>query len=291
MKIVNILGGIGNQMFQYAFMVALREATGVETCYDASVFKTYPLHNGFELDRRFAITARQAPKHEIKQLTFYTESYFWYRIIKRLPHRRTQLFEHAHGAFQPHLLQDKSPLYYYGIWQDHHYFDTYRDVIRKEFTWHESFDEHNTKMYDYFAYRPTVSLHIRRGDYLKEWRYQNICELGYYRQAIDYVRSHFSCNANFAIFSNDMEWCKENIVPLLEGQEYILVDWNQGADSHKDMRLMQACQCNVIANSSFSWWAAYLNIHHRPLVIAPKRWTNADVWYKRQLDNWVLIEG
>lgn len=291
MKVVNILGGIGNQMFQYAFMMALRTSTGIETRYDASVFKTYPLHNGFELDRRFCITARQATKEEIKKLTFYTESYFLYRIIKRLPHRRTQQFENAHCVYQPDLLKDRRSLYYYGIWQDHRYFDAYKDVVRKEFTWREPLDERNQQYYEKFVSRPTVSLHIRRGDYLKEWRYRNICELGYYQQAIEYVCNRFSPDLSFAIFSNDMKWSQEHIVPLLKGNDYTLVSWNQGADSYKDMRLMSACQYNIIANSSFSWWAAYLNIHNAPFVIAPKKWTNADVWFDRQLPEWVLIEG
>ena len=101
MKIVNILGGIGNQMFQYAFLVALRESSKTEVLYDASVFKTYPLHNGFELDRRFKITARQATPKEIRKLTYYTTSYFWYRVFKRFPKRKTMQFEPAHSVYTP----------------------------------------------------------------------------------------------------------------------------------------------------------------------------------------------
>lgn len=289
MKIVNILGGIGNQMFQYAFLVALREATGCEVCYDASVFKTYPLHNGFELDRRFNIMARQATPKEIWKLTYYTTSYFWYRIFKRFPKRKTMQFEPKHCAFTPELLKDKRDLYYYGIWQDHHYFDDYKEIIKKEFAWKEPLDERNRICYDEFVKGETVSIHIRRGDYLKEWRYKNICELDYYQKAITHVKELYGKKMNYAIFSNDIAWCQDNIVPLLDDSRYTMVDWNQGAESYKDMRLMQACKANIIANSSFSWWGAYLNIHSEPMVIAPKKWTNADVCFDRQLSDWLLI--
>lgn len=289
MKIVNILGGIGNQMFQYAFLIALREATKTEVLYDASVFKTYPLHNGFELDRHFNITAKQANPKEIKKLTYYTTSYFWYRVFKRLPKRKTMQFEPKHCVFTPDLLKDKRDLYYYGIWQDHHYFDEYKDIINKEFEWKEPLDDKNQKCYDEFANGNTVSIHIRRGDYLKEWRYKNICELDYYQKAIAYVERYHSKKMNYAIFSNDMAWCQEHIVPLLNDSKYTMVDWNQGAESYKDMRLMQACKANIIANSSFSWWGAYLNIHDNPLVIAPQKWTNAEVLFNRQLDEWILL--
>jgi len=290
MKIVNILGGIGNQMFQYAFMVALREATKTEVLYDASVFKTYPLHNGFELDRRFNITAKQADPKEIKKLTYYTTSYFWYRVFKRFPKRKTMKFEHPNCIYTPELLEDKKDYYYYGIWQDYHYFDSYKDIIKKEFEWKEPLDEKNQKCNDDFAKGNTVSIHIRRGDYLKEWRYKNICELDYYQKAIAHVKKLFGNNMSYAIFSNDIDWCQENIVPLLDGSEYTMVNWNQGPDSYKDIRLMQACKVNIIAHSSFSWWGAYLNIHNDSLVISPDKWTNAEVSFERQLPEWIRIK-
>ena len=78
----------------------------------------------------------------------------------------------------------------------------------------------------------------------------------------------------FCIFSNDMEWCKDSIVPLLHGKEYILVDWNTGADSYLDMYLMSQCRHNIIAHSSFSWWGAWLNQYPQKIVIGPRKWVN-----------------
>ena len=291
MKIVNILGGLGNQMFQYAFLVALRETSGVETCYDASVFKTYPLHNGFELDRLFRITAQQAPANEIRALTYYTSSYLFWRILKRFPHRSTQCFEPSDSRFTPSLLEDTRDLYYLGIWQDPRYFNQYKEIIRKEFSWRDSLDERNQSTYNQLAAHHTVSIHVRRGDYLKEWRYEGICGVDYYEKAVELaIGSEGNEDVTFALFSDDIPWCTEYIVPLLHDRPYLIVNWNLGSDSHKDMRLMSACRTNIIANSSFSWWAAYLNIHPDSIVIAPKRWTNANVLSRRQLDDWVLVD-
>lgn len=291
MKIVNIIGGLGNQMFQYAFLVALRESCGVETCYDASLFKTYPLHNGFELEKLFRITARQAPLEEIRKLTYHTSNYFIWRILKRFPHRSTQCFEPSDSRFTYSLLEDPNDLYYYGIWQDPRYFNQFKGIIRQEFSWKDPLDEKNKSFYNQFRAHHTVSIHVRRGDYLKEWRYEGICGIEYYKKAIGHVLSSDGVTeVSFALFSDDIPWCIEHIIPLLQGRPYTIVDWNSGAESHKDMRLMSACRTNIIANSSFSWWAAYLNTHPDSMVFAPRKWTNADVLSKRQLDDWVLID-
>lgn len=278
-------------MFQYAFLIALRESSGVETYYDASLFKTYPLHNGFELGRLFQITAHQAPISEIRKLSFYTSSYPLWRILKRLPHRTTQCFEPSDSRFTPSLLEDPRDLYYFGVWQDPRYFNQYKEIIRQEFSWKDPLDEKNQSFYNQFAAHHTVSIHVRRGDYLKEWRYKGICGVEYYEKAIKLaIGSDGIGDVAFAVFSDDIPWCVKYIIPLLQGRTYTLVDWNSGAESNKDMRLMSACQTSIIANSSFSWWAAYLNIHPDSTVFAPGRWTNAIVLSKRQLDDWVLVD-
>ncbi len=288
MKIVNILGGIGNQMFQYAFAVALREETGVDVRYDASVFKTYPLHNGFELDRRFCVSIRQASSAEVWKLTIHTTRYFLWKVLTRIHIGKTK-HERKYTEYLPDVFDDKKDLYYYGYWQHHAYFDKYKDVLKREFSWKEPLSKKNQEVYNSFCEKQTVSIHVRRGDYLKKWIYRDICELDYYRKAIACVKEMMPDDVQFAIFSNDMTWCNDNIVPLLDDAQYVMVDWNQGAESHNDMRLMQACRANIIANSSFSWWAAYLNVNDNPIVIAPKVWTNEDVNFKLQLDEWVLI--
>ena len=293
MKIINISGGLGNQMFQYAFLLAMKEATGDDVLMDVSKFATYKLHNGFELDKVFNITARCATKEELKKVTRYTTNYKLSRIYRKfLPKKKTEILEPPRCPFvQDIFYKTKGDCFYEGIWKNHKYFDSIRPLILKEFTYKLPLSKQNIEYGEKFAGRTTVSLHIRRGDYLLHKNYIGLCGLGYYSRSIAYVKEKYGKDVSFAIFSNDMRWCKDNILPLLKGYEFTLVDWNIGNESYNDMRLMSFCKVNIIANSSFSWWAAYLNCNDNPLVIAPAKWTNADVQFRRQLDEWVLFEG
>lgn len=291
MKIVKILGGLGNQMFQYALLVALRETFREEVLMDPSVFDTYKLHNGFELDRVFKITARRAIADEIRCVTRFTRQYQLSRIYRRLlPPKRSDKREARWCRFDPTVLTDNRDLYYDGIWQNYLYFDQFKEAVLKEFTFREEPNERNEKALEVFAQGgTTVSLHIRRGDYLKHKNYRGLCGPEYYAAAVKYSLEQCGKDVRFAVFSNDMPWCQEHIVPLFGECRHTLVDWNTGKDSYNDMRLMSACRMNIIANSSFSWWAAYMNAHPDKVIIAPKVWTNMPVEFDRQMPDWVLF--
>ena len=292
MKIINISGGLGNQMFQYAFLLAMREATGDECLMDASKYATYKLHNGFELLNVFNITARCATKEELKRVTRYTTNYKLSRIFRKLlPNKRTEVLELMYGCeYMTNIFTEaKGDLFYEGIWQNEKYFGHIRPIILKEFSYRQPLSIQNKEMARKFAEGTTVSMHIRRGDYLLHKNYIGLCGLDYYTSAIDYVKEKYGNQVKFAIFSNDMNWCKDNILPLITGHEYTMVDWNKGVESYNDIRLMGYCRVNIIANSSFSWWAAYLNQNPNKEIIAPAKWTNRPVQFKRQLDDWVLF--
>lgn len=292
MKIVNFSGGIGNQMFQYALLVALRETFHDETLMDTSYYGLKEMHNGFELARVFNITAKEATAEQINKLSHYFPSYKLARFYwKFLPKRKTECPELKDCLFNPDVLTVNKDLYYNGIWQDYRYFDQFRDVILKEFSYREPFAGRNAEAAEQFSERLTVSLHVRRGDYLLHKNYIGLCGIDYYRRAIKHIRSRYGTNVAYAVFSDDMEWCRENLLPLLCENNVTYVDWNHGLDSYNDMRLMSACKVNVIANSSFSWWAAYLNTHEDKEVIAPRKWTNIPVRFDRQMPGWTLFEG
>ena len=114
----------------------------------------------------------------------------------------------------------------------------------------------------------SVGIHVRRGDYLNIPLYSGICDLPYYTRAIEYIKSK-SKNPKFYIFSNDMEWCKINL-PV---ENAVFVEANTGINSIFDMILLSSCKYNIIANSSFSWWGAWLN-KNKKAVIAPTKWYN-----------------
>lgn len=292
MKIINISGGLGNQMFQYAFLLAMKEATGDDVLMDVSKFATYKLHNGFELDKVFNITARCATKEELKKVTRYTTNYKLSRIYRKfLPNKKTEVVEPMPACTYNEniFVEAKGDKFYEGIWQNYKYFNHVREVILREFTYRQPLSTQNKVYSDKFAKGTTVSMHIRRGDYLLHKNYVGLCGLDYYTKAIAYVKEKYGEEVQFAIFSNDMQWCKDNILPLLDGYEYTLVDWNNGKESYNDMRLMSVCRVNIIANSSFSWWPAYLNENEGKEVIAPEKWSNMPVQFKRQLPEWTLF--
>ena len=292
MKIVNIIGGLGNQMFQYAFLLALREHTGDECYMDTSKFATYGLHNGFELNRVFNISCRCATKDELKKVTRYTTNYKLSRIYRKLlPNRKSEVIESMpRCTYIDNIFADAvGDKYYEGIWQNEKYFNDIKPIIYNEFSFKQKPSARNAQFCEQFETGTTVSIHIRRGDYLKHKNYKGLCGLDYYTKAIEYVKSKYGKDISFAIFSNDITWCEANIRPLLTDYNVTLVDWNKGEESYNDMRLMSCCKVNIIANSSFSWWAAYLNKHSNNEVIAPAVWTNMPVEFKRQLSDWTLF--
>ena len=135
----------------------------------------------------------------------------------------------------------------------------------------------------------TCSLHVRRGDYLNSPDYKGICNLDYYKKAIEVVRTKNNADIIFLVFSNDIKWCQDNLSPFFKNNKVVFVDWNTGNNSFKDMYLMEQCNANIIANSSFSWWAAYLNETPGKIVISPSKYKNQDLGFNVHLDEWICI--
>ena len=290
MKIVQILGGLGNQMFQYAFLTALRESSKDEVLMDTSLFDTYPLHNGFELDKIFKITAEKATDAEVHKVywPFFTHSYRVSQLYRNyMPQLKTECREDKHCIYNEDILKYNGDIYYDGYWQNYKYFDKHIDVVRREFEYIKPLSGMNLEFSGVLNNKMVCSLHIRRGDYLKDKLYTGLCGIDYYIKSINDVLSKFD-DITFAIFSNDLIWCKDNIYPIIGSNNIIEVDWNRGADSYNDMRLMSLCPINIIANSSFSWWAAYLNSNDNKAVYAPEKWVNLDWRFKYQPDDWIL---
>ena len=116
-----------------------------------------------------------------------------------------------------------------------------------------------------------ASLHVRRGDYLNDALYQNTCGIDYYQRAISQMNAMANPSCYF-IFSDDIAWCKTHIEPLCEGHRPYYIDWNKGKEAYRDMQLMALCKYHIIANSSFSWWGAWLNDADDGITIAPQQW-------------------
>lgn len=290
MKIVKFYGGLGNQMFQYAFLIALRGTTGDEVKMDTSLYSTYGLHNGFELSKIFNISARQASIEEIKKYSIYTSNYKLARFVHYLmPQIKKEFKEKQFGKYYPEVFEHDSDRLYDGYWQHWEYFEKYREVVLKEFTINESLDKKNQELMDVLSNTNSCSIHIRRGDYLKSKLYRGICGKEYYRVAIRRVKEKAGPNVVFYFFSNDYKWCIDNLSDLVDRRHFIKVDWNTSENSYKDLILMSGCKYNIIANSSFSWWAAYMNKHKGKQVFAPKTWINKKIINPIQMPDWILL--
>ncbi|HIT15425.1 MAG TPA: alpha-1,2-fucosyltransferase [Candidatus Avimuribaculum pullicola] len=289
MKIVKILGGLGNQMFQYALFVALRQRFSQdEVLVDCSYFKTYRVHTGLELDRVFGVELPQASFSQLLRVTWPVRSFKMSRAIRKLlPPRRTECLEARDYTFNSHVF-DAGDMYYDGYWQNFKYFDDYRAGILSLFQFKLAINEKSAAILPELSKPNSVSLHVRRGDYLKAKNYAGLCGVDYYKSAIEYMNAQVP-TAAYYVFSDDIEWCRHEIAPMLGDRPITYVDWNKGKDSPLDMMLMSHCSNNVIANSSFSWWAAYLNENKGKIVCAPAKWTNTVVNCRFQLPDWILF--
>ena len=132
----------------------------------------------------------------------------------------------------------------------------------------------------------SVSVHVRRGDYLKESQYGVIRGFNYYNRAIQLMQK-LCPNAVFYVFSDDIEWVRIQ----MQGYNAVFIDWNKGDDSFKDLLLMSLCRHNIIANSTFSWWGAYLNRNSKKMVVCPDHWMVDEPTVGRVPVDWILIPG
>lgn len=275
MIIVNIIGGLGNQMFQYAAGKVLAERHEAELLLDTRMFDGYGLHNGFELDRVFCVDARKAKEDEIRSLIGWRGSRLGGRLVANEHLRFLQgrhYYKERHISFNEEFLTLPNDCYVAGYWQSERYFEDYKDLIRKQFQFKQPLSEKNQNIAERIITSPAaVSLHVRRGDYVANARtnaVHGICTIEYYKAAMREIESEVP-EVTYFIFSDDLEWVKDN-VPVKN--KCFFVDQNTGLESYNDMRLMSLCRHHIIANSSFSWWGAWLNPSMEKRVIAPKRW-------------------
>ena len=180
--------------------------------------------------------------------------------------------------YTPEILSDKSDRYLEGFWQTEKYFLPIEKDIRRLFTFRPTLSEKSAAVQSALQAQQaavlSASIHVRRGDFLYT-KTLNVCTETYYNNAIEYaVKKHAA--STFYIFSDDIPWCRKHL--YFCGAHAVFIDWNTGNDSWQDMALMSMCRCNIIANSSFSWWAAWLNNASDKTVLAPA------IWNRRQLE-------
>ncbi len=274
MIITKIIGGLGNQMFQYAAGRALSLERGQPFRLDVAGFSDYGLHNGFELQRVFDCSTEIATEAQVRSVLGWQFSPVVRRIVAR---PGLKLFRRDGFIVEPHFdywsgINDvPKDSYLSGYWQSDKYFKEVADMIRSDFEFKPSMSLRNAKLAEQIGQVNAISLHVRRGDYANNQKTNathGLCSLEYYRLAIEYVVQHVE-KPHFFIFSDDPTWAHQNFHIDFPSQ---YVDHNQGTESYNDMRLMSLCRHHIIANSSFSWWGAWLNANQQKIVVGPKKW-------------------
>lgn len=299
MKIVNIIGGLGNQMFQYAFAISLAEKFSNEAVYiDISHFhhifvkkwKSANLHNGYEIGKVFPYAKLPvASARQIMKVSRYIPNYLLSRLARKyLPVRRKEFIQKPRDYFKynPSVYNLQGDWYYEGIWESVSYLTPIRNKIQDVYR-HPKPNKENASVISQMEQKNSVGIHIRRGDYLQAIGFSGICDLDYYKKAIDLILSD-GLPHSFFIFSNDIRWCEENIRTLVGDNEIMMVTFNTGASSCWDMFLMTHCKDLIIANSTFSWWGAFLN-NRGGRVVTPQKWMTRKAEFDIWLPEWIKI--
>jgi len=262
------MGGLGNQMFQYALgrrlslirNVPLKADCGfLQTETDEHVKREYGL--GI-----FNLNISIANKKELDKFSRKIHGilpFLWpYYVVNESKH-----------SYDDNVLNAHKNSYLNGFWQTEKYFKPIEEIIRKDFAFKPITDSLNKATAEKIRSVNAVSVHVRRGDYVSNKNtneYHGTCGIDYYSQAADIIKQKAG-DPHFFIFSDDIDWVKQN---LNFGSAVTYVENNKGANNYIDMQLMSLCKHNIIANSSFSWWGAWLNSSEQKVVVAPGKWFN-----------------
>lgn len=285
MIISKIYSGLGNQMFQYATGKATALRLNTDLKLDLSWFdiseKMVRAKRQFELNNFPNIHIDLANEKKCRQIGYIDD--FGFALLGKLRRRLhscyKQLFTKKSYVTDKNdnieLLQTGLDHYLDGYWQSEIYFKDFADQITSSFSFPRFQNEKNISLATELLKRDdTIAIHVRRGDYVlspKDYKvFGGICTIEYYKQAVA-VMEKLLRHPSYVVFSDEPQWAAENLnLP----QTTIFVDWNNHENSFRDMQLMTCCKHNIIANSSFSWWGAWLNQNPDKIVIAPARWTN-----------------
>lgn len=273
MIVSQLVGGLGNQLFQYAAGRCLAEACGAELGLDLSAFTTYGLHD-YSL-QHFRIIGKA--------------------VTPDMPQYPVRVFKEANGfQFDPAFNTLRDGIVLNGYWQSEKYFAAIADTIRDEFQVIHSLTGNNLELAERISSTNSVSIHVRRGDYVSNSYSDQILEsldLEYYHRSLEEL-CRVEDDLHCFVFSDDPTWVRTHLRPRIPAT---YVSHNEASANYEDLRLMTLCRHNIIANSTFSWWGAWLNANKGKRVFAPTQWLSANA---RQLvvkdlipESWTRVEA
>jgi hypothetical protein len=273
MIVIKLIGGLGNQMFQYAMAKSLAIEKKQNFLIDISAFDNYKLHhyalNNFNIETKIYKRPNQYKKKIINffsKINYYQENGYNYH-------------DDVFNISEDHI-------YLQGYFQSEKYFIKNEKEIRRCFQVISSLKIITKQTIEYIEKVNSVSIHIRRGDYLKN-PIHNTNKEAYYLKAMSIIEKSVD-NPVYFIFSDDIIWAKQNFKTNFEA---IFIDFNDALTNFEDIKLMAACKHNIIANSSFSWWGAWLNDNPKKKVIAPSLWFNDNTRDSNDIipESWIKI--
>lgn len=312
MIIVRFTSGLGNQMFQYNLYSLLKEMYPQTTVKaDTRWFYTQDEHHGFELRRIFenvkgsGFSLEEATVREIYDVTGQiatpakgtlapTIKHLLGPVNRKLrehgvPEKKGVTFDQLESPIDPNDLfnLDTGRKYYiFGFFVEEIYYSNRVDVLKKELVFPKLLGE-NAKLAEEMRRENSVSVHVRRGDYLSATYSDKFISLGmdYYRAAVDVIRQHMT-DPKFYIFSEDADYTRQAFDWLIDKT---IVNINNGDDSYRDMQLMSVCKANIIANSTFSQWASILNENSDHITVYPAKYMADSDTEERKMPGWIRI--
>lgn len=264
MIIVKIVGGLGNQMFCYAYAKSLK-LKGYDVKIDKLGYNDYKLRD-YQLDK-YNIDLPISTNEENNEITKKT---FLPKVLKKIGIDYSKKKREKNIFFDKNLLKVNDDSYVVGYFQSENYFKNFREILLKQFTIKFALSDYaNNIKKKILKSKQSISIHVRRGDYIKNKNkdVHGICDFKYYKNSMSYLESKLE-NPKYFIFSDDIKWCKNNFT----SKDVTFVENNNKRIPHEDLYLMSLCKNNIIANSTFSWWGAWLNKNQNKIVIAPKSW-------------------
>ena len=262
MIISQLNGGLGNQMFQYAIGRVISHHNSDNYFLDIDL-----LSNSQNQDtiREYALDV-----FPIKASIYSQSKNIVGRNLKRLLYSVRTVREKSF-RFDPTIIDSRGSIILKGFWQSEQYFLSHRELILRDFVFPSRTSIKNQELLQDIEHSNSISIHVRRGDYATNPiinKFHGLCDLNYFEKAIELLKSKVK-NPIFYVFSDDPDWCRQN---LKVSNQTVYVSHNLAKNSWEDMRLMSSCQHHIIANSSFSWWGAWLDRNPEKIVIAPSKW-------------------
>lgn len=270
MIIIKLKGGLGNQMFQYAVAKHLSIKNNTELLLD---LRQYKKDDKRSYDLKFFNTnVNVASKKDIDKIINEKTIFLKKLLIKINILKNNNIIKEKDFRFDPTILNTKNNAYLDGYFQSELYFKEIKDSVKKDFMLKNTLISENiSNIKNTINKFNSVSMHIRRGDYVlnkKINEYHGLLDIKYYINSVALIKQKVK-EPKFFIFSDDIEWCKENF-----NNRNLDINFIEGLRNYEDLELMKSCKHNIIANSSFSWWGAWLNENPNKIVVAPKKWFN-----------------